>query len=321
MYIFLRHNPNYYRNLHINNKVGLSFNSTFPTKLGTTGVGLDINQGFLVSNNLNNHNRFTTTFFIDQHSLFFKKKVSIKKGVALSYYSDLGFFAYPGLDISYQFSKSIKLIANIGYTFRNPTYTNLYYHSYTEEGNVELKPEKAFNYEFGLDYSKKNSSISLSYFNRTSKDFIDYVKNSEEEKWKANNIGEINTHGIETNYVYKYSMYNFRQKLDISYAFVNQEYKNGLYTFSRYSLNAFKHQFKTTFSTQFFSFLKQSIYYSYNERFQNPGYHLLDLALTTQLEKWEINVKANNIFSTDYYETNLVPMPKVNYSMQIKYRF
>ncbi|PCH53072.1 MAG: TonB-dependent receptor, partial [Flavobacteriaceae bacterium] len=56
MYLFLRQNPSYYRNLHISNKIGTETNVVFNSKLGETGVGVDVYRVFLVSNNLGNHN-------------------------------------------------------------------------------------------------------------------------------------------------------------------------------------------------------------------------------------------------------------------------
>ncbi len=42
MYVFVRENPSIYRNLHITNKIGLEVNSSYESKLGITGFGIDL---------------------------------------------------------------------------------------------------------------------------------------------------------------------------------------------------------------------------------------------------------------------------------------
>lgn len=40
-YVYLRHNPSAYRNLHISNKVGVELNASFTSSIGVTGFGVD----------------------------------------------------------------------------------------------------------------------------------------------------------------------------------------------------------------------------------------------------------------------------------------
>ncbi len=56
MYLFVRNNPELYRNLHISNKVGASFDSSVVSKLGTIGAGIHITNTSLSSNNLGDRN-------------------------------------------------------------------------------------------------------------------------------------------------------------------------------------------------------------------------------------------------------------------------
>ena len=42
---------------------------------------------------------------------------------------------------------------------------------------------------------------------------------------------------------------------------------------------------------------------------------------TLDLNAFEISVIGNNIFNTEYTETNLVPMPKGNVLLDVKYKF
>ena len=63
---------------------------------------------------------------------------------------------FPGIDIGYKLSNKISLNANIGETFRIPTFTDLYYSDPNNQGNENLDPEKAFTSEVGFKLKEKN---------------------------------------------------------------------------------------------------------------------------------------------------------------------
>ena len=321
MYLFLRHDPNYYRNLHINNKVGFAVDVTINNKFGKTAIGLDLNQGFLVSNNLGDHNRFTSTVFLEHRFHLFNNHLDITPGLALAYYSDFKTFAYPGLDVGFRFSKSFKLYANIGYTSRIPTYTNLYYQSPIEQGNPNLNPEKALTYEEGLYLDLSYIHLNLAFFSRKSTDLIDWTKNSGEGIWHAENFKESQTNGIEFQGDLDFKVNKYNQNFGLGYTYLEDTILDDTTVFSRYSLNSFTHQFSAQLKTQFLSSLQQFISYRYSERIDKTNYHLVDASVNLSIKEWELSVKANNIFNTEYTETNLVPMPKANYMGSVSYTF
>ena len=88
MYLFLRNDPSYYRNLHISNKLGVETNMVFNSSLGKTGVGIDISRVFLVSNNLGEHNRTVITGFLEHRFELLNENLDITPGIAVSHYSD-----------------------------------------------------------------------------------------------------------------------------------------------------------------------------------------------------------------------------------------
>ncbi len=135
MYEFIRGKPEIYRNLHITNKIGGEFNTTYNSKIGITGFGVDIARVFISSNNLGDHERTMITGFLEHRFQLFDHKFDMTPGVALTYYSDFDFQAFPGIDLGYQFNDKFKIYGNMGYTYRIPTYTDLYYSSPTTIGN------------------------------------------------------------------------------------------------------------------------------------------------------------------------------------------
>jgi iron complex outermembrane receptor protein len=89
MYVYLRHNPAVYRNLHISNKVGFEVNGSYKSELGSTGFGLDVSSVKLSSNNLGNRNRTMVNLFLEQQVKFADEKIDLTPGVAFSYFSDV----------------------------------------------------------------------------------------------------------------------------------------------------------------------------------------------------------------------------------------
>ena len=318
MYLFLREDPDFFRNLHISNKVSAEANSVLSTKLGETGFGIDLSKIYLVSNNLGDHNRFMFTTFLE-HRFAVGNKLDITPGIAISYFSDFNTKAFPGLDLGYEISDNLKLYGNIGYTYRIPTYTDLYYVGPTTQGNPELKPESALSEEIGLKLTIPSFHFNLALFNRNSDDLIDWTKDNEDDKWETRNFSNVITKGVETTVNYKFKIGKFDQQINLNYNFIDDRIKDENVAYTRYSLNSLKHQFTSTINTQFLSFLDQSISFRFVERTNGESYNVIDSKVKASFNKWELFVLANNIFNTEYTETNLVPMPTSNVMFGVSY--
>lgn len=317
MYLFIRSNPAYYKNLHINNRVGVAINTTFNSSIGKTGFGAEVSRTFLVSNRLGNHNRTEITGYLEHRFEF--NNFDITPGVSVSYFSDVDTKAFPGLDLGYKISDKFKIYGNAGYTYRIPTFTDLYYVSRSELGNPNLKPETAISEEIGLKYNNENNTFfaDLIFFNRDTKNFIDWAKdnNTTDTRWKANNFGKVNTRGIEFLFNYKYTLLNIPQTLKANYTYMNDEIKKANFDQIRYTLNSFKHQVNGSLTLKYSNVFSHNIAYKYVERANKENYSVLDSKLTAKIDdRFTIFFAANNIFNTSYTETNLVPMPKANFT-------
>ena len=321
MYVYIRNNPSVYRNLHISNKVGAELNASYSSSIGTTGFGIDIAKVFLTSNNLGSRDRFMTNLFLEHRFKIFNDKMDVTPGVAINYFSDFKFHAFPGVDIGYTISDNFKVYANAGYTYRIPTYTDLFYSDPTTLGNANLNPEEAISEELGIKYTSSKMDFSAAIFNRDSNNLIDYVKANANDKWQATNIQDLNSFGFEFNGSFRYKVKDFTQNLSFGYTYLDENLEAVKAAFSRYSINSLKHHFTSTFRSQFFKNVSQSIVYKYSERATGETYGIVDLMLTLRLKTFDISFIGNNIFDTVYTETNLVPMPTSNFLVDLKYNF
>ena len=332
MYVYLRQDPYVYRNLHISNKVGIEINASASNFLGNLGLGFDLSKVSLESNNLGERKRTMLNMFIEQQVKLNDDKIDFTPGVAITYFSDVStklnyknnffnnLFFYPGMDLGYRLDNNLKLYTNIGFTYRIPTYTDLFYSSPTTVGNENLKLEKALTKEIGLKYLKDDFNFNFSLYQRDASDIIDYVRNNESEPWQANNIREINTNGFELNMGYKFYLGSFRmQTINIGYSNIDDELLETDFAFSRYALNSLKNQITGTYTFEINEKIYSTIAYKNAERSNEEKYTVIDFRTSYKLDKFTLSFILNNILDTEYSETNLVPMPGFNSLVQINY--
>ena len=308
-YIYIRDNPSVYRNLHKTNKVSAELSGSYFSKSGITGFGMDLSTVNISSNNLGDHKRTTVNLFADHTFQLFDEKLFISPGIALSYFSDMSFHSFPGIDLGYNVSSDFKIYSNIGKTYRIPTYTDLYYSDRTTVGNENLNPESATSTELGLKYNSSNFKFSAALFNRSAKNIIDYVKSSENDLWKAENIGSLTTKGYEFDISYSFkNSYDLSNVNSISIGYTNIRDNNYVtdINFSKYSLNSLKHHLISKLNLKYIKNINHSIVYKYSERSDKSNYSVLDSKI---MYKKGLYIYINNILDEIYSETNLVPMP------------
>lgn len=320
MYEYIRGKPEIYRNLHITNKIGFAFDTSYSSSVGETGLGLDLSRVSISSNNLSNHQRTMINIFVEHRIRFFENIVDISPGFAVNYFSDFKWHIFPGLDMGIQLSQKIRLYSNIGYTYRIPTYTDLYYSDPTTLGNKNLKPEEAVSKELGIRFIKQKFNGLVVFYNRKSKNLIDYVKETEEALWQAYNIREVTTKGFDFEISIPFRIKSNANSFKISYSYLKNNFKNIQYNFSKYSINSsFKHQLTGVYKTKLFDKINSSLVYKLIERHNKTSYNLLDFIFHFDLKKIETNLLINNVFNIEYSETSLVPMPKRNALLGIRY--
>ncbi|MFC0603252.1 TonB-dependent receptor plug domain-containing protein [Winogradskyella pulchriflava] len=322
LFLLRRDEPEFYRNMHISDKIGAEANASYTSELGITGFGIDLSKIYLRSNNLGQRNRFMTNIFLEHRFSLLDNKLDITPGVALTYFSDFKFHAFPGLDVGFDITNNFKVYGNIGYTYRVPTYTDLYYSDPVTSGNTDLEPEEAFAQELGFKYISPKLSASIAVFNRDADNLIDYIRTDvSEDVFTATNITEVNTKGLEFDAAYNFNIKTYTQTLAFGYSYLDDNILDQNEELSRYSLNTLKHQYTTRLSTQLFKNVSQNIVYKYAERTTGQTYNVWDASIAVKLNQAEFTVTASNIFDADYIESGFTPMPPSNVLFGLRYTF
>ena len=321
LYIYIRNNPGVYRNLHLSNKVGAALMARNFNALGTSGFGLEVAQVSIRSNNLGNRDRFQANGFVEHRFSFFEDQLDVTPGVALNYFSDFKFHTFPGIDIGYRFNNDFKTYANFGYTYRIPTYTDLFYADRTSIGNEDLDPEQALSWELGAAYVRNDFTAQGAFFRRDTDNLIDYVKFDEAALWEAQNFAALATSGVEINMTQKFTLFGLDQTLSMGYTYIDDAIKDTQVPFSRYAINSLKHQLTANSQVRLASQWPMSLSYRYMERTNGISYQVLDAALRYETPKITWSLVGNNIINAQFSETNLVPAPGANVLFSMTYQY
>jgi len=316
-YVYIRSNPSVFRNVHITNRLGASVDVKNTNAWGATGLGIEFSTVNIQSNNLGDKNRSIAHLFFEHR--FSTGTIDITPGFAWSNYSDMGDFFYPGIDVGYRLGQNLKLTFNTGYTYRIPTYTDLFYVSPTTIGNPDLMPEEALSHEVSLRYKTNNWSIETSVFKRDGENLIDFVKKSPSDvAWVAENIsGKITTIGGELSTQWRYRIGKQTHTLALSYAYLEDDYIKSVY--SKYALNFLRHDVNVNLTKQLTPRCTSTASYRYAKRALGDNYQLFNLQLSYSLDsKWRIELQGRNLFDVTYFE-NLIPMPKAHGLISLYY--
>jgi iron complex outermembrane receptor protein len=315
-YILIRNNPSVYRNMHINNKIGFSLDTKLTHNNGNlSGFGAELSSVSIQSNNLGEHSRTIAHFFFEHRIKL--ENLSITPGFALSHFSDVDTFFYPGLDLGFRLNEKAKLTFNTGYTYRVPTYTDLYYNGPTALGNADLKPEKALSHELSFRYNATNFELEAAFFQRNSENLIDYVEIVVgDSQWLASNIHDVTTMGGELNSSYYYTVGKQRQTFTFSYGYIHDDYTKTVN--SRYALNSLKHNINVQLLNRLSSKWSTSFAYRYATRPLGGHFKVLNAQLEYATDNFTIQLQGRNLFDATYYE-NLVPMPGAHGMVSIFY--
>jgi vitamin B12 transporter len=216
-FLLKRNDPLFYENFHKTDILGLKGNADFTSIFGKTSFGIEVREEMILSNRLGDllndpimirgtdsiyyskyFNRNNLSYFLEQSYIL--GKFSFTGGILLDQnntsHDETGI--YPGMDISYNFlSDKAKVFVSLNRSLRQPTFTDMFYEDPSNEGNRDLVAEKLVAFEAGSELRKKNFLTNLTFFTDNGKQVIDWVWQSDRNLYKAMNITQIKTRGIE----------------------------------------------------------------------------------------------------------------------------
>jgi vitamin B12 transporter len=340
--------PGWYKthNYHLSSVYGSKAIYQHLTSIGRTQIGVELRNEGIISNKLGDtlskpvkvggedsiyyikgSNRFIYNLFADQ--VFYFKRMSISGGFNYSYCSKfLGNWSY-GLDVSYLLVDKIRFYASANRSFRNPTFTDLYYEGPSNYGNPLLKPESAITYEGGFKSDYTLLSGYVGYFHRDGSNIIDWIKAPLETKYHTTNYTTLNTNGVEFSITSNLKSTNPVVK-SISVGFTrlwaNKEVTN---VESYYALDYLKNDLRIGINHLLIRKLSALWNISWQQRenkylatsAQFKSFWLADVRLNWIDSKYSVYADVANIFDKNYTDISRVPQPGRWISIGFTYKF
>lgn len=305
-YFFLRHNPSFFHNHHTTRVSGLEWNNQWQTRFGKSSLGAEWRREAIVSKNLGDRERQLFGWSLDHRWLF--DKVQIGAGTYVNHISDYGWRLYPGLDVAYALFPNTLLFANVGQSFRLPTYTDLYYRGPSNIGNPNLQPERAWTYEVGGRWLHQKFQLAGALFVRDANRVIEWARVQNTSTWQALNYVDVLFRGVEldgrwANPTGSLSMLRF------GYTGIHSDFGVAEGWESRYVLDNLRHQFTASANVRLPWQFQLQLSARWFERQSSTGQWLFDAGLVKRYKNFEAQLQASNLANTAYREIGTVLMP------------
>lgn len=222
----------------------------------------------------------------------------------------------PSIDVGYFAIDNLKLRASFGKSFRTPSFTELYYNTPGNIGDETLDDQIAWSYEAGFSFKESASRIECDIFRRDTDDVIDWTRPNSTRPWTAQNIGEVETDGLEitTSFTPDELIKDYPLKnISFSYSCLDSD-RSGAENFdSKYVLNYLRHHAVAELDYRLPFNIIGGFNLSYKDRVNHDGHFLLDSKLYKEFNyktaKLRFFVDAKNLLNTFYTEVEDVSPP------------
>jgi len=317
-FVLWRNAPSGYENNHVDGSWQASLRYTVPVRKDSALLlGLEANgdsirsfnfSGGVTSYALGIHARNQGAGYVDIDLRPAGKRWSLSAGAREEILSG-GAQAVlsPDLAASYRISDKIKLRADSGYGFRQPTYTDIYYSDPGTLGDPNLKPESAWSFDWGMDWMASSKlALSATGFYSRQQDTIDYVRANSTQKWQAANINGLSFIGAEAKLTW---IPTKSQSVRIAWTALHgaQSALGGLQ--SEYIFNYPVENIHATWTAKLGHEIALTNTVQLAERYQQTVYPVWSATLTRDASKFRPYIRATNLSNTGYQEITGVAMP------------
>jgi iron complex outermembrane recepter protein len=307
LYVLYRDDPEIYTNHHVDQSyvASLRHNQKVSTNV-SLHYGAEFFRDTLVSNNLGNHQRDYGAGYlsVDARAL---QRFSFSAGIRENVLGTGEVESSPSATAGVWLNSKLKLRASASHAFRLPTYTDLFYHDPANLGNPNLKPERAWDYEGGLDWNPSaRVRADVAVFQLRERDGIDYVRNSPTALWAAANIDQLQFTGAEASVDARLSN---SQNLAVHFTALHGAEAEFVDLFTKYSFNYPSESAVVEWRGSFrHGFLARTRFGALNRRGEG-AYALWDFYGGWGEHAVKPFLQLTNITSTHYYELPGLFMP------------
>ncbi|MBU4561000.1 TonB-dependent receptor [bacterium] len=281
------------------------------------------------------HDLTTQAYWIQDEIKIFEP-LTFTMGSRWDYHPAFGTEGSPKASLRYKVTKETTLRASVGKAYRAPTLDDLYANvPGMGVGNPDLRPEKAWAWDVGIDQTfTKNLLGKATFFRREVSNLIIWADEDGDNTWNPTNVDSALIWGIESELKAKFLKY-FSSGigytwLETRHKTVGANYNNHLAYYPMHKANAYL-EYKTKFGLLARveeEFVDSRFTTAANDKrtAELPPYFLTNLRVEYTPEKhlkkhltWYAGV--NNLFNTYYEMRNNYPMPRRTGVVGMKIKF
>ncbi len=351
--------PSWYANAnyHLTNVIQANTKAWTWWKLGKTSIALNLRNEEIYSNVMGSdiidtiipvlnsegfYNKYAmrTYFTSSLEHVYTYKKLKVAAGIMYYYLpqSSKEGGIYPGIDISYNVTKNIKVYGGVNKGMRLPTFTDLYYQGPSNIGNPDLVAESMISYQAGGKFNFNAFNFSVQAFYNDASNSIDWVRKTDTDKWQPMNITNVKSYGFDIGVQLNAKQLNmdFIKRIGFNYSYLDKETSSPDFE-SHYVMDFLKNKFEFNLEHTVYKNISLGYLFHYYDRmgeFQNydpsssqystqayNDYGLLDLRLNYKIKAWHIYADLKNVFDEQYQDYGNIIQPGRWFSVGAKYSF
>jgi iron complex outermembrane receptor protein len=306
-FVLFRENPLYYQNLHALQSFQAALRRRQLLSQNThIFYGAEGYSDSIHSTNLGDHTRGRVAAYaaLDARAL---NRFSFNIGAREEVYRSVQGQFSPSISAGYWLNSHLKFRGNVSHAFRVPSLTDLYYHDPTSVGSPNLRPERAWDMETGLEWNgRRRLHGDLTLFQLREQDVIDYMRDSPTAIWQATNIDRLHFDGMESSLRAPLS---HSQELDLSYTAMHGYHEAMPGIESEYAFWYPAQSGIVSWRAQLPHGILARSRVGVLDRYEYKTYGLWDVYLARSTGRFHPFVQLTNLTNTSYQEVQMVAMP------------
>ncbi len=222
-YLLDRDDPSLYENVSDSVTGTARIAATHAALGGSVALGVEGGRDTVRSTNLGDHGRSRGAVFAEFARAWdgaLPGAGGFRAGLRVDAIEGYGSRASPYAGAMWRIAPPFALHASFGTSFRAPTFAELYLHDPQNAGNPALEPETAWTADAGVTSAAGPLDLEAGYFHRDATNLIDFVRTADDAVFRARNVREAVTDGIEVSAAWGRGRPAFLSALSIQAAWV-----------------------------------------------------------------------------------------------------
>lgn len=269
-------------------------------------AGIELYADALESPGLGDHERRRFGLFVESAKTWANSWV-LHGGLRMDAFEGRQAQYSPTMSLKIPLRENLLLRSSVGRAYRAPSYTELYYQSPANQGDLHLKPESSWSYETGIVVTQPAWRLALTGFIRNENDRIDWIRSgAHTSPWQAVNLGRLTLGGLSMQMHWQVAR---QLKMQWSYTGLHRTVESEEAVISKYSWAIPRHRAQLILDYSPFQNLQLASVTRYLKRDDGSSLFLADLRLIWRVLGMENSLNLKNILDTDYEEIRNVPLP------------